>query len=1158
MVRSSSTLPVAFLAACLAATLIACTGIGSGSEFPAGRIRGEAPDGSPSTQAGTATTPPLDAVIPIGQGAVDILGAWQSGARIGGLDLDVSMTDAEVDVLLRQRKAENVSVLEIDTRLSEYLTDAEFDREVAFLDRVSNMAHAIGLRAVAYYPALEVLSPNASAGATMANAHPEWLQHGINGAPNVFVGGQEHWVDADVQSAWMSPNSGYRDYFITRMEKLARTRLDGVWIDVPLYLQTGAPWPGAEAAAASAFSSWSGGARLPTAVDFSDATFKAWIRWRHENLADFVEDVRARSVAANPSFWLIVENYPMDYDGTAAGLDGTFYHRADNMLVVWEVDSVSNTRAMKNATVADFDNKIAMFKWARGVDQDRPTWVFSYGDEPLDASLVMAAAVATGSAPFESKTPDMTRSVGTAFRTEWFGFLRENAPALFGVERRAEVGVWYSAATRDYHDFAIGGSYGMYPTTRPPVADADWWATAEEDSLIGKPHLSGWRGAARALHRWAVPYRVVAEPGDVDAGLAGLELLWLPSVAAMSDESATQIAAFAEAGGVVLATGAFPGRLDDRGETRQTSALASLFGAGDQAGARAKAIGRGYAIYRPDLRGADLFDADGDTFATLQQLVRLHTGDPMITEASEGTLIEIGVAAPNRHHLYVVDYSGLQVPLVHGPRTVRVGYRMPEGLQLDRAIVNAPGREPAPVPFVSVAQGIVELEIEVDIFAIVNLTFGEANVENPPSYSGPMFDDAERERIAVDGLAFVKSSMRDSSKPAPWRYGVFTNLIDRNETTEIYAHGHHTTAEHMGLMLRASACMSDRDAFSESVQYVRDVLISPLYGVVNWAVDSNALRPLIQEADEAPQWLAANAPLDDFRVAKGLLQGSEEGLARRVFDGLYWTSVTHEHSGYEKGLVAYSWDWANTDDASLQPIASSTGLGTRSGSLIPIDYQDLEAMGLAARRDPRWQPVLQSATDLLITAELSSAPGLFYNGLELDGTFTGDFENRDTNQGNHLKTIQVLWIGLHLARVSQFDDLLDAARLDAARQAALRTLRFFEAFYEDQERIPEYLTVFGGDVPTCDGEVDDQCLEPDENLIEGEVRIYALAARLALALQDGDVADRFITKITEDVDDDPSSPRYGAIGPSTASDDDAEAWNVLESVLSLCQRAGGK
>ncbi|MEE9339639.1 MAG: hypothetical protein V3U87_16315 [Methylococcaceae bacterium] len=39
---------------------------------------------------------------------------------------------------------------------------------------------------------------------------------------------------------------------------------------------------------------------------------------------------------------------------------------------------------------------------------------------------------------------------------------------------------------------------------------------------------------------------------------------------------------------------------------------------------------------------------------------------------------------------------------------------------------------------------------------------------------------------------------------------------------------------------------------------------------------------------------------------------------------------------------------------------------------------------------------------------------------------------------------------------------------------------------------------------------------------------------------------------------DTNDPRYGPIGASTTGEDNAEAWNVLESVLTLCLEAANR
>ncbi|MCI5222254.1 MAG: hypothetical protein D3924_06170, partial [Candidatus Electrothrix sp. AR4] len=259
---------------------------------------------------------------------------WARLARVGGFDVDPEMSDQEVSTLMDIRKSENVSVLEVDSGLSSYMTDEEFQTQLTFFNNIAGMASNKNMRTVIYYPSLEVTTKNGeNIAQTMYKEHPEWIQRGIDGTPNVFYGSQEVWVEPGMESAWMSPNTSYREYYTNRIRQLAVTCLDGVWVDVPIYLGTGTPWAGAEPAAAAAFNSWSksqgqggnDGYQVPTAVNWTDPAFRSWIRWRHENLADFVNAVRQAAHEVNPDFMVIIENFPADYmDATEAGLDGTY------------------------------------------------------------------------------------------------------------------------------------------------------------------------------------------------------------------------------------------------------------------------------------------------------------------------------------------------------------------------------------------------------------------------------------------------------------------------------------------------------------------------------------------------------------------------------------------------------------------------------------------------------------------------------------------------------------------------------------------------------------------------------------------------------------------------------------------------------------------
>jgi len=194
--------------------------------------------------------------------------------------------------------------------------------------------------------------------------------------------------------------------------------------------------------------------------------------------------------------------------------------------------------------------------------------------------------------------------------------------------------------------------------------------------------------------------------------------------------------------------------------------------------------------------------------------------------------------------------------------------------------------------------------------------------------------------------------------------------------------------------------------------------------------------------------------------------------------------------------------------------------------------------------------------DMMLDSEIPGSPGLFYNGLKEGTTWTGDFEFPGERQGNNLKVIQELWTALHLARISQTDHyVLDQSRRVAAGAAAQRSLAFFKNFYNSNgQRVPEYMTFQGTDVP--DGNTGNNLIVGTENLINGEARIYSQLARLALLFgDDAFAADVIEDKILTDRVTDTASDLYGFIGASTASSNDAEAFNVLESLLTLCLEA---
>lgn len=254
---------------------------------------------------------------------------WVSGARVGGLSTWGDATPCDYRPALDQLAAQGCTVVEVDADLSSYLSDDLFQQNLDTLNDIAAECHKRGMRAVAYYPTLEVLSDNADRASTktMSRDHPDWVQVFLNGSANTFIGtgggGLVFWVDKGVESAWMCPLSGYREYYLSRIERLASTALDGYWGDVPLLsdIASNGTWPCTNPACRQGFAADNPGFQLPAHIDdqswpnFSDPTFRRWVLWRHKLISDFQLAIAARAHAVNPNFAVIFETVTMDYNG---------------------------------------------------------------------------------------------------------------------------------------------------------------------------------------------------------------------------------------------------------------------------------------------------------------------------------------------------------------------------------------------------------------------------------------------------------------------------------------------------------------------------------------------------------------------------------------------------------------------------------------------------------------------------------------------------------------------------------------------------------------------------------------------------------------------------------------------------------------------------
>ncbi len=656
---------------------------------------------------------------------------WMFHARIAGLDLS---EPGGADALFDQVVRSGASVIEGDSVLSDYLALDEFDRQAVQIDRLAKKAHARNLKLVWYYPSLEVLTSDGEMHGvrSMYKDFPDWVQVSIDRKPNVFYGGKEHWVDPGAESAWMCHNSPYRDYFFERVRRLARTALDGLWVDVPLFMDTVLRWVCFNRACVEKFAADTGLDAEPLAEDWTDPVWRTWVMWRHEELHRFCLDILAVARAENPGFEIVFEVVTMDTDiATVQGLDGTFRsfqlskpHKKgpagplpDRIKRVWEVDSVSNDFGMRPAVHDDWMCKLRGYKFAKACDRGGPTWTFSYGALEPDAGLVMSAAVATGCSPYETRTPHMVTTVGQDFRTRMFQWIKARKELLFDAEFLPTVGLVHSASSRDFLDkgpvdttFFVSAvneelNYEVYK-----VDPSFYWGS----SIVNSTYCADYGGLFKCLSHLHVPFAIVPLQAILDedeAYLHSFKALVLPSLRCLHDRHAQMLVRYVAKGGLVICTGPDLGWDDELGlQKAEARRLDTLFGL-DPAATRPESLpkaGGGGVIRHPGRLGQLYFKSSNPaTFQFVGDALSAARARPFTMDDLAHRHVHLELSRHGKTFLlHAINYAGARETLMGGgltPRSRLEVYPFASEYRVVRADLRLTVDLPAPVKSVRFA-----------------------------------------------------------------------------------------------------------------------------------------------------------------------------------------------------------------------------------------------------------------------------------------------------------------------------------------------------------------------------------------------------------------------------------------------------------------------
>lgn len=513
---------------------------------------------------------------------------WAHTARLAGAYFYPGESDAVIVARLDRLAAEHVSVVVADSPLGEqykaWVDDGWFAATCKLLARVVELAHARGLKVVMYHNALELISEGER---NPGLEHPEWLQHGLDGAPVLFndvSNAEEHWLHAGIWDFWahpcdsgeISPNGSsgastgskqsFRALAWQRIRSLVRTGIDGLWVD-QAYLQSSVGshhdlWPSADPCSAAAFTAATD-LPLPRRVDWDDPIFRRWVVWRHTQIADYLLAELQVARAINPAIVLWHENSCVDTGrATYVAADPASWLGVPGVATAHEVETIADrmdhgATGMQAAGLEQWLAFRTMIAFARAVDRPKPSWILTYGCRERDSAQLAGFVLAEGANFYENRGPQMADSVGRCWRTTLLRWIAAHEDDFYGVDpavsstvdpavdSAAEVGLLYSPRNRDLLDTVSGEPY-----------DA-------ADSI----HFAAYRAAARELYKAHVPFDVVL---DTDTGhFASYRVLIVPNVDLMSAATAAALHSF---GGKLVTIGATGGH-DEWYEPRRRPAL---------------------------------------------------------------------------------------------------------------------------------------------------------------------------------------------------------------------------------------------------------------------------------------------------------------------------------------------------------------------------------------------------------------------------------------------------------------------------------------------------------------------------------------------------------------------------------------------------------
>ncbi|MCD6244624.1 MAG: hypothetical protein J7J65_05255, partial [Candidatus Korarchaeota archaeon] len=460
---------------------------------------------------------------------------WLRGAKVVSVYID-PYSRPNIEEIVDEIYSQGASLIELDVGLSDYenLYGEGFSRALNLVKSFTSIAHSRGLSVVVYLPALEVISSERF-------PHEEWLQKSLDGRV-LKVKGEKldlPWLSPGETDLWLSPLSPHRDVIVARVgEIISKGGADGIWLDVPhmpSYLAEDMYdlWPDASQWGVASFRN-SYYMDPPSSPDNS-LEFRAWLKWRHEAVLDFIMEIADAVYEADGI--LMVESSACDHGGTELAYDPTLLRGNPLVIQVPEIGPPSWERGLYGASFEEWAGFHAMLKHARGSSSGSIV-PLTYGFKPIDSSKQLGLILAIADGFFETNSENglMTGTVGLEFRRKAFDII-----SMLPGEKNssARIAVLFSRVTRDLVDRYVAGPY----------------------EVDGTVHMKAFRGVIKVLAENHIQFDVLPVEEISKGDLKRYDFIITPEIRCLTRESRVLLSEYAKK---VLVIGQL-GVLDDMG-----------------------------------------------------------------------------------------------------------------------------------------------------------------------------------------------------------------------------------------------------------------------------------------------------------------------------------------------------------------------------------------------------------------------------------------------------------------------------------------------------------------------------------------------------------------------------------------------------------------